>query len=570
MGNSSEFLGRFKSGFKARFSRVFALGLLLAIVGASAIVSGVNPTQVYTACALKQTTKGFPQGLLYYTAQGDTPAKPCGAVGVPVSFNADVDTTLDQAGIEAFGFVTGPHTVDTNAGTICAPAEYLDGDGSCQPVPAGGGDDGDWTISGSDIYSAVSGNVGIGTTSPGAKLDVQMTGSGVGGAATIGASGNTASGDYAVAMGGGSLASGNFSTAMGLSTWASGQASTAMGYGTVASDYYSTAMGQQAIASGYVSTAMGFATVAGGDFSTAMGDRSNASGDWSTAMGYQTDASGLWSTAMGFQTDASGRASTAMGYDTVASGRYSTAMGRDTHASGDRSTAMGYRTNASGIYSTAMGRGIKAAGFYSFAIALNDQTGTTVTQDNTMAIMGGNVGIGTVSPSATLDVVGNTELNGNVDINSDLDVDGGTMHVAGGTNRVGIGTTNPAYKLDVRGNRIQLKEDGTGDSIALRTDGGGLDLEFAGGPLYVQSTTDGNHILLNPNRNSNVAIGRTGPQSALHVSGYTQIDVLTSAPPAADCDAESEAGRMKFHKTTDILYICSGYICSGLSGWVSK
>ncbi|KPL02300.1 MAG: hypothetical protein AMJ90_06135, partial [candidate division Zixibacteria bacterium SM23_73_2] len=32
--------------------------------------------------------------------------------------------------------------------------------------------DSDWEISGSDIYSAVSGNVGIGTTSPGYKLDV--------------------------------------------------------------------------------------------------------------------------------------------------------------------------------------------------------------------------------------------------------------------------------------------------------------------------------------------------------------------------------------------------------------
>lgn len=36
----------------------------------------------------------------------------------------------------------------------------------------GGGDDGDWTISGVDIYSAVSGNVGIGTASPSRKLEV--------------------------------------------------------------------------------------------------------------------------------------------------------------------------------------------------------------------------------------------------------------------------------------------------------------------------------------------------------------------------------------------------------------
>ncbi|MCK7529106.1 MAG: hypothetical protein MZV64_71885 [Ignavibacteriales bacterium] len=35
-----------------------------------------------------------------------------------------------------------------------------------------GSDDGDWTISGSNIYSSVFGNVGIGTTGPTQKLHV--------------------------------------------------------------------------------------------------------------------------------------------------------------------------------------------------------------------------------------------------------------------------------------------------------------------------------------------------------------------------------------------------------------
>jgi hypothetical protein len=38
--------------------------------------------------------------------------------------------------------------------------------------PGGGGSDGDWTIAGSDMYSGVSGRVGIGTTLPTAKLEV--------------------------------------------------------------------------------------------------------------------------------------------------------------------------------------------------------------------------------------------------------------------------------------------------------------------------------------------------------------------------------------------------------------
>ncbi len=46
----------------------------------------------------------------------------------------------------------------------------VDGIGSWQP--AGTGADSDWTVAGTDMYSGVSGRVGIGTSTPGAKLDV--------------------------------------------------------------------------------------------------------------------------------------------------------------------------------------------------------------------------------------------------------------------------------------------------------------------------------------------------------------------------------------------------------------
>ncbi len=54
-------------------------------------------------------------------------------------------------------------------GTVKATAFIGDGSG-LTGLPGGG--DADWAISGSDMYSAVSGNVGIGKTSPTAKLDI--------------------------------------------------------------------------------------------------------------------------------------------------------------------------------------------------------------------------------------------------------------------------------------------------------------------------------------------------------------------------------------------------------------
>ncbi|EMR75363.1 hemagglutinin-like protein [Thermoplasmatales archaeon SCGC AB-540-F20] len=188
-----------------------------------------------------------------------------------------------------------------------------------------------------------------------------------GGAATIGSSGNTAIGRYAIAMGHNTTANGWSSTAMGEGTTASGTASTAMGNNSIASSYFSIAMGWNAIANAYAATAIGPYTIASGNYSRAIG------------------------------------------YGTTASGHEATAIGVNTTASGQYATTMGFGTTASGLWSTALGRYIIVEGDNSVGIGL-DGSSRTVTPDNVMSIMGGNVGIGTTSPSYLLDVSGGDDI----------------------------------------------------------------------------------------------------------------------------------------------------------------
>jgi len=128
----------------------------------------------------------------------------------------------------------------------------------------------DWDYSSNPphMYAIPSGSIGIGTTNPSAKLDVEVSS---GGAATIGASSNIAIGNYAVALGAASKAVSNYSIAMGHYSNASGLTSTAMGWGTTASGSCSTSMGEGTTAAGSFSTAMGRSIKVNGDYSVGIG-----------------------------------------------------------------------------------------------------------------------------------------------------------------------------------------------------------------------------------------------------------------------------------------------------------
>jgi len=238
---------------------------------------------------------------------------------------------------------------------------------TAESVVGGGGGGGDYV---SKTGDTMTGKLTIITTPETVCLKVI-------GSAEVGSTANSARGQYAIALGNGTTASGKYSTAMGYYTGATADYATAMGYMSSAEGIASVALGYNAKAKANYSIAMGWGSTSNGPNCVTMGNLTYASNNSSLAMGQYTTASGLNSFAMGFQTT----------------------------AGGDSSVAMGNVTTANGNYSTALGRGIIVNGTNSFGIGL-DSTSRTLTPNNTLAIMGGKVGIATAEPAVALEVNG--------------------------------------------------------------------------------------------------------------------------------------------------------------------
>ena len=184
--------------------------------------------------------------------------------------------------------------------------------------------------------------------------------------------------------------------------------------GTVATGAASTYWNRDSI--GLYSFASGLNTRAQGFGATAMGRDTEATNSYAFASGFFTNADGQYSTAMGFNTDAFALGSTALGYSTDAEANYS--------------FAAGYFAEAQAIYSIAIGNAVRAQSFASMAVGRYNVGGGSatswVTSDpifeigigtgpssraNAMTVRkNGNVGIGTTFPGAALHVVGEVRV----------------------------------------------------------------------------------------------------------------------------------------------------------------
>jgi hypothetical protein len=202
---------------------------------------------------------------------------------------------------------------------------------------------------------------------------------------------------------------------------------------STSSNYYSIAMGYQTTASGWGSTSMGNQTVANGGQSTAIGNIDTASGVGSFATGSQNKALGDLSIAAGNYSVASGWGSFAVGNRDTASGGQSAAMGNIARATQLTSFAIGNNTLASGQSAFVMGEQTVAPSYCETVIGSYNTlytptgniiynsadrlfsigNGTQYARSNALTILkNGKTGLGTVTPTEILDIVGNVKFSG--------------------------------------------------------------------------------------------------------------------------------------------------------------
>lgn len=184
--------------------------------------------------------------------------------------------------------------------------------------------------------------------------------------------------------------------------------------GTVATGAASTYWNRDSI--GLYSFASGLNTRAQGFGATAMGRDTEATNSYAFASGFFSNADGQYSTAMGFNTDAFALGSTALGYSTDAEQNYSFAAGYFAEAQAIYSVAIGNAVRAQSYASMAVGRynvgGGSATSWVTsdpiFEIGIG--TGPSSRENALMVRKNGNVGIGTNFPSATLQIIGTTRI----------------------------------------------------------------------------------------------------------------------------------------------------------------
>jgi hypothetical protein len=181
-------------------------------------------------------------------------------------------------------------------------------------------------------------------------------------------SGNTASGDRAVALGRDNIASGSRSYASGYLNISSHNQTFTHGYLNTASQQYAVAVGRENTSAGIGSIALGYLNyLATGSYSFAAGYDNNIVPSYAGAIGYRNTILSTYGMAFGALNQA-GNYAVAAGVNNDATAIYSVALGSGNLASAQSSIALGQSNTSSGLASIALGYLVTASADHSIAI----------------------------------------------------------------------------------------------------------------------------------------------------------------------------------------------------------
>jgi hypothetical protein len=488
--------------------------------------------------------------------------------------NVGIGTTSPASGIDVIansgGYFRGSSAGiivldDTGVADASTPMRWMSSDSGSQIFYAANRNASNNRTTGSVEHMRInaSGNVGIGTSSPSALLDVagdaEINGLTVGrGAGDV--STNTASGNQALY----SNTTGNNNTASGyqaLYSNTTGDNNTASGRGALffnTEGGSNTASGRDALYSnttGSNNTAFGIRAL-----------RDNTTGNNNTASGYQalySNTTGNNNTASGYQalqSNTTGNNNTVSGYQTLYSnteGAQNTASGRDAlyfNTTGNNNTASGYQA----LYNNTTGERNTASGYQVLRLnttgVRNTAYGYLAGYDNTEGTQNTYIGYNTGRGITTgnyntivgADVTGlSASLSNNVII---ADGQGNRRINIDSSGRVGIGTTSPESKLDVynpSGTQGIIVKRSTTTSAApymqLQAGAANTRIDATGALVFNTAAIGGSPAeRMRIDSSGNVGIGTSSPTSMLHLKGASEPTITledTSIPSKVELRA---------------------------------